>query len=567
MDVTLPPPLAKPILPPGRGEAVRRYLRTLWRIAPELYFDADRPHLIGQALHLPVAGSDASWPDHCAAAAHAAAHLVFSPPVFDGRGVRPLVRALVGVLEDARIEALAARELPGLRRLWAPHHRVTPADGNDAPTLLLRLARALADPDYADPSAWIAKGRRLVYLDTAGTLLALHDPQALRQTASLLGHDLGQMRLPFNGRDYHPGPAYRDDHRWMWPQLQGEADEPVRAEPPPPTAAAPGEAGAPQADGPPEPTTPPAAIAPPQQHPEWDRHLRRLRPHWCTVQRVRAVAGPPLALTLDGHPLRAAVRKSLGAAVRRAQATAGQRVVRAAEGEVMDLSALVQARLSQRLHQTPDPRVYRRVRPAPAGGEALVLIDRSVSTADAWFAEGSGQGGTTTLLRGAIEAAALLADALIAVGVRTTVWAFHSQGRHRVQIDEVLAPGEPLDGAALGRLAALRPQGSTRLGAALREATRALCLRSAPSRRLWLISDGPPYAMAHDIDVHDRQHLAIDARLAVRQAALRGVTLRCLVLGEPAAACSPQGGPAAGTVVRLRGLADLPQQLRSLLAP
>ncbi len=71
----------------------------------------------------------------------------------------PITQALLGLLEDARIEALACRELPGLRRLWSAWHTVTPADGSDFETLMLLLARALIDPAYDDPHPWVRKGR------------------------------------------------------------------------------------------------------------------------------------------------------------------------------------------------------------------------------------------------------------------------------------------------------------------------------------------------------------------------------------------------------------------------
>ena len=147
-----------------RSQAIQRYLRLLWPQAPDAVElgarEGQPPHLIGRVLHLPaqvpVRGvlSHGAW--HHAAAAHAAAHLAFSPPVFDGRGLGPIVRALMGVLEDARVESLVDRELPGLTRAWRSLHTVHSGDGNGFETLLQRLARALIDPGYDDPHAWIA---------------------------------------------------------------------------------------------------------------------------------------------------------------------------------------------------------------------------------------------------------------------------------------------------------------------------------------------------------------------------------------------------------------------------
>ena len=66
---------------------------------------------------------------------------------------------------------------------------------------------------------------------------------------------------------------------------------------------------------------------------------------------------------------------------------------------------------------------------------------------------------------------------------------------------------------------------STRLGTALRHATRLLAASPGP-RRLLLITDGKP----QDIDVHDPRYLPEDARHAVRGAQWHGVRAQCLSL-------------------------------------
>ncbi|MEI7682633.1 MAG: VWA domain-containing protein, partial [Betaproteobacteria bacterium] len=94
-----------------------QWLCLLWNIAPPLHLNSELPCLMAGAIHLPP---QSSWRHHRAAAAHAAAHLVYSPRGFEGHGLGPIARALAGLLEDARVEALALRELPGLARLWRP---------------------------------------------------------------------------------------------------------------------------------------------------------------------------------------------------------------------------------------------------------------------------------------------------------------------------------------------------------------------------------------------------------------------------------------------------------------
>ena len=201
--------------------AIPPYLRSLWNLNAPLYDiappHASQPFLSPLGMHLPLAapeGSSARWFE--AAAAHAATHLVFSRHRFDATRVGPVTQAVLGVLEDARVEWLACRELPGLRRLWLPFHAEARSDTPDFEALLRRLARCLLDPGCVDPHPWVRKARRLFFLDEAGDTLAMPQAASLLHAASLLGNDIGQMRLQFNARLYRVAPGYRDDNSYLW---------------------------------------------------------------------------------------------------------------------------------------------------------------------------------------------------------------------------------------------------------------------------------------------------------------------------------------------------------------
>lgn len=470
-----------------------RTLRALWKLsAPVLpATEAPRPFIAGHAIHLPPAPADASPGWTLAAAAHAGAHLVYSPPVFDGRGLKPLVRALVGLLEDARVEALAGRELPGLKRLWAGLHSATPADGEGVDALLPRLARALADPAYDDPHAWVRKGTALFYADAAREVLALPHPASLRHVASLLGNDLGQMRLQFNARGPMPGPSYRDDQRWMWAT---GSDAPAQ-----------GQAA--------EATAPPAADG--HRHPEWDERIARLRPAWCSVHAL------PVGHDLAGLPLCDEAATASPALQRPALPAPPAQPRRSQHGPRFDLPALLRSQVARRMGRPMDPRVHRAATRSAERAACLLLVDASASSA---------QGG----LQAARAAAAAWVQAQQRRGMRLAVWGFRSAGRHDVRIVPLLdfdASAQAIASLPSG-LAALRPGGSTRLGAVLRHATQALRAQAARRRLLLVLSDGEP----HDIDVHDRRLLPADARHAVLQARRQGIEVTCLV---PAAAVGP----------------------------
>ncbi len=497
-------------------EPLQRYLRTLWARAPSVKFTDQAPFLIGSTIHLPAdrgaAGSPAAWRWYRAAAAHAAAHLAFSPAAFDGRGLPPITRALLGLLEDARVENLACRELPGLRRLWASQHTATPGDGPGFEALMLRLARSLIDPDYDDPHPWVQKGRRLFFVDAAVQILALCRPDELRRAASLLGHDIGQMRLQFNARSFVAGPDYRDDSRWMWPAGQAPHTEP---------AAAAGASGSDADTATVHPARPAA-----QHYPEWDRLISRLRHDWCAVFEDSVVPtgeqGPvvPVAAAED-----LAIARRLARVLQRRDGGPASRLL-AHEGDALDIDALVHARVAQRRGAAVDARIHRRAMRMRRAGRLMVLVDQSASSAGAWGPAG------LDLLQASRRVAALVAAALQqgTVGtVEVAICGFSSQGRHDVAVRSVKDFTEACCPAVLERLAALRSAHSTRLGAVLRHASRPLAA-SGPGGALQLlvISDGEP----HDIDVHDPRYLIADARHAALQARRLGLRVRCIVLGR-----------------------------------
>ena len=506
------------------------WLRLLWGTAPPVAFDSEYVYIAAGAIHLPVR---AHWQQHTAAAAHAAAHLVYSPKRFDGAGLGPIVRTLLALLEDARVEALAVRELPGLARLWRPLHTATPAAGVGFEGLVMRLSRSLCDPSYDDPDPWVRKGRDLCFLDLSLSVCAMRTPAELREVAIRLGHDIGQMRLPFNGKAALPLPAYRDDHRWMW------AADVLASAPLPSLGSAEPE---PDPDRPPEPSVDEPVVT---FHPEWDRLIARLRPAWCRVVEVDAPHAPAVAID---DTARAFARRLLGPVGDLARRSV--RPGRSDTGDAFDLDALVHWQLGHRLRRPTPARVYRTPRGVAAHTALWLLIDQSASTATT---ARSVDGGALKL---AAQSALALGLALQARGIAFGIAAFSSNGRHAVRWQTVKSFTQPVDEAMTARLRALRPDGSTRLGAVLRHATKRLATQRCAQRWVVLLSDGSP----HDIDVHDPAYLIDDARHALSAARRQGVRMGCLVFEPDASGDGTRtfGGNAAK---RVHGLKDLPNAL------
>ncbi|MFM9915863.1 MAG: hypothetical protein ACKVOX_08650 [Rhizobacter sp.] len=561
--------------------------RLLWDVAPPLHAkdSSDAVRLSRHGLTLPLcldAASDPGEREACRAAiAHAGAHLVHSTHRFDPQGLKPITMALIGLLEDARVERLACRELPGLRRLWAPFHQTSADEAGNFESLMCRLSRALLLPEENDPHPWVVKGRGLFFgsaaqgrVDQAASACAgagfqpgpIDDPASLRHIASLLGNDIGQMRLSFNAKTYRVQPTYRDDNHWLWQpsgavsgldsaalELPAHArDAASRAATSPPSGGLQprdsqvssaieahrldrpiAQADAPLDSG----SRSPTELAIPADltvhlYPEWDRLIGRSRAQWCSVL-DSAAAGLALPSTADGcNPSRAAevlrIRaRSLRPWVPQWADQASRRSVRQTDGDSLDIEALVECGVALRVGQRPDERVYQGRERRRRDSVTVCLLDLSASTA-----RSSAEHMDTGLDHARIAALAeAWAEGSPALGDRSAcaLHGFWSDGRHRVHYQRIKDFDEPVDAQVLDRLLRLRSEGSTRLGAALRHASALLLARRTPRMNLLVISDGE----THDIDVHDPKYLSEDARHAVREARAQGVAVRCLAL-DPA---------------------------------
>ena len=512
-------------------------LRALFDVDPtilpiEQALATTRPFLSNLGLHLPEAGrslrgSEAQrWYD--AAATHAAAHLCHSTHRFERGSLKPIQIALVGLLEDARVERLASRDLPGLRRLWLAFHVAEPAHGADFVVLMLRLARILLDPACADTHPWVEKGRALFERAWQGTAMpGAIDPAVLRDIASRLGNDIGQMRLQFNAREYIVEPAYRDDNANLWlppedaqPQSQRLADE----LPLPPEEGRDAahveverENDEPQSRVRPVPTqvaeSDDTSLLSRHRYPEWDRLAGAYRPDWCSVIECSPAAAAPDALVrgAEGH---AALLARLDRVLRVHRRRERVKLRAQVRGDDLDIEAAVRSTIDRRGGHMPSDKVHLRVDHRQRDVAALLLLDTSASTGDRVGSAGR------TVLELARDAAVLTGLTLQHAGDRSAIHGFCSNGRHEVRYESFKEFDEALDSRCLARLAGMHSRLSTRFGAALRHAARALAAERCEQRLLLLITDGEP----HDIDIFDRRYLIEDAQRSVHEAARLGIS-------------------------------------------
>ena len=543
------------------------YHTALWGAAPRLreaapddaHGPAPRSTFAGDLIVMPSAypGFDGRERQvYRAALAHIGAHRAFGAGRAPVGPLKPLQITLISLIEDARVETLAMRDMPGLARLWRPFH-TAPADGlATAPALFAMLARGLIDPDFRPAHAWVRKGVALF----AAHAWRLDDPAISWEIGNALGNDLGQARVQFDPRNHVVEPAYRDDNLGLWdvpddpdaPPPPHELDiSPAEARRPPPGEAT--DRGGEPPSGPDSPGRARRAEAAAQDGaklmslPEYDYHAGGLRDDWVQVTLEPPVPGDAgyRQDLLERHGL-AGVR----AAVPPSASGPRRRLRRQAEGEGLDLEAVLDAAIARRARRQPDANVYARVTPPARSIAVHLVLDVSRSTGDPVGHDGR------TVLDMERDAAALLAGMMAELGDELAICAFSSRGRFDVRTTPIKPFGAPLDDATFAALSGLRPAYSTRIGAALRMAAAGMADVARYRKLVLLITDGAP----SDIDVPDPEYLVADARYAVQAMRAQGIDAVCVALG-------PEAGQRQSEIfgrrscLRIRDVATLPATL------
>ena len=239
------------------------------------------------------------------------------------------------------------------------------------------------------------------------------------------------------------------------------------------------------------------------RYPEWDCHKGVYRYDWCAV----AEYDPADIESADDKD---AARPFL----QRPLARVGiepQRHRRQAEGDSLDLSALLDYETDRRHGDNPDPLIYESSRLTKRELSVLVLLDCSGSTAE--------DSGGRVVFEEERRLAGDLTMALERLGDRVGTYGFYSRGKDAVRFLRVKNFDARFDTAARRRLQSVQPSGFTRIGAAIRHATHVLESQAlAKNMVLLVIGDGLPY----DEGYEDRYARA-DARQAINEAVLQGI--------------------------------------------
>ena len=195
-------------------------------------------------------------------------------------------------------------------------------------------------------------------------------------------------------------------------------------------------------------------------------------------------------------------------------------------GEDIDVNAAVAARIDLRSGLAPSSKLYTARQPLERDVAALFLLDLSASTESI---VGEGEGRVIDRMK---EALVLLTTALEEIGDVYSVYGFSSYGRRNVEVFPVKSFNEPLSEGVKARIGGLVPQRSTRMGPAVRHATRKLRDLSCRAKFLVLLSDGYPEDADYGPSQHAPTYGVRDTMMALREAERSGVLSFCLTIDK-----------------------------------
>jgi nitric oxide reductase NorD protein len=191
---------------------------------------------------------------------------------------------------------------------------------------------------------------------------------------------------------------------------------------------------------------------------------------------------------------------------------------RQADGDEIDLDALIEALADARDGREMSDRLFVRLHRAERNIAVALLVDMSGST-QGWINEAER------------EALILLCEALELLGDRYAIYGFSGTTRKRCELFRIKTFDEPYTAEVKARIAGVKPQEYTRMGFAIRHMTKLLNEVEARTKVCITLSDGKPDDY---FDVYRGVYGIEDTRMALLEAARTGIHPFCITLDREA---------------------------------
>ena len=251
-------------------------------------------------------------------------------------------------------------------------------------------------------------------------------------------------------------------------------------------------------------------------YPEWDHARQHYRKNWCVLREVDLKPGEPDYVDRvieKHHGLVKHLRRTF-----EAMRDESRLLKRQVQGDDVDIDALVEALADSRDGREMSDQLFMHMHRADRSMAVMFMVDMSGST-KGWINDAER------------EALIMLCESLETLGDRYAIYGFSGQTRKRCEIFRVKTFAQPYDAGTKARIAGIAPQDYTRMGAAIRHLSKLLNEIEAKTKLLITLSDGKPDDY---FDIYRGQYGIEDTRQALFEARRSGIHPFCITIDREA---------------------------------
>jgi nitric oxide reductase activation protein len=296
------------------------------------------------------------------------------------------------------------------------------------------------------------------------------------------------------------------------------------------------------------------------QYDEWDFVIGDYRRNWCTLHEYRVMDEDP-AYVDDALSELGATASNVRRQLNKLRPEMLVKVKGVDDGEELDIERTIELLVDRRAGVATEDRIYVEKQRKQRDVAALFLLDMSASTDDAITPQMMGlespeaptleyddrdflhdgyEGPSLDIIdspkRKIIdvekEAAILMAEALKNLGDQYAICGFSGYGRDNVDFYVCKDFDEPYGLQAKGKLGGIKACRSTRMGPAIRHATKMLVETGCKTKALIIISDGYPQDFDYGKDRSSKSYGIKDTTRALVEAQQRDVQGFCLTVDQ-----------------------------------
>ena len=277
----------------------------------------------------------------------------------------------------------------------------------------------------------------------------------------------------------------------------------------------------------------------PYYYDEWDYLQGAYRKRWCCLTEQNVDRKNQCSLDKIYEDYQGLIRK-VKQQFQRIRPEVYQIVPRVDQGDEIDLSSLIQARVDKKAGTQPSDKIFIRKDKKIRKIAVLILVDMSASTGNpvSCLNDSSNEDQNNALQKSMnkkiidieIESLVVIMEALEALKDDYAIFGFSGYGKEKVDFYRIKDFSDTYSDKTKSRISSIDPKQSTRMGPAIRHAVAKLTAVESEQRLLILLSDGFPQDSDYGEDRSSHEYGLHDTMMALLEAKNQGIRPFCITI-------------------------------------